>query len=181
MNQSHSIALSSSSLPYSAPNSCHFQFARRGTNMELDNDDFVLSQALDLFERSTTFNSENVTQDDLLLSQTLSEIERSSVFNDIGLLTSSQMDTFENDVQPNYFGNFQLIDFDQDFKQEEKPFINEKRERFGESVSDSDLDALVQGQRSKNTDRNTQWAYNTFEAWRKTKPGIPVRVGGIGH
>jgi hypothetical protein len=24
------------------------------------------------------------------------------------------MDTFENDVQPNYFGNFQLIDFDQD-------------------------------------------------------------------
>ncbi|XP_060562763.1 uncharacterized protein LOC132722310 [Ruditapes philippinarum] len=123
---------------------------------------------------STTFNSENVTQDDLLLSQTLSEIERCGVFNDIGLLTSSQMDTFENDVQPNYFGNFQLIDFDQDFKQEEKPFINEKRERFGESVSDSDLDALVQGQRSKNTDRNTQWAYNTFEAWRKTKPGIPV-------
>jgi hypothetical protein len=44
------------------------------------------------------------------------------------------MDTFENDVQPNYFGNFQLIDFDQDFKQEEKPFINEKRERFGESA-----------------------------------------------
>ncbi|XP_060608415.1 uncharacterized protein LOC132760460, partial [Ruditapes philippinarum] len=114
---------------------------------------------------STTFKRENVTQDDLLLSQTLSEIERSGVFNDIGLLTSSQMDTLENDVQPNYFGNFQLIDFDQDFKQEEKPFINEKRERFVESVSDSDLDALVQGQRSKNTDRNTQWAYNIFQAF----------------
>jgi hypothetical protein len=50
MNQSLSF-----SLPYSAPNSCHFQFARRGTSMELDNDDFVLSQALDLFEMSKLY------------------------------------------------------------------------------------------------------------------------------
>jgi hypothetical protein len=58
MNQSHSFALCPSSLPYSLPNACHFQFARRGTNMDLDSDDFVLSQTLDFFEMSTTFNSE---------------------------------------------------------------------------------------------------------------------------
>lgn len=64
-----------------------------------DNDDFVLSQALDLFKCSTTFNGDNVTQDDLFLSQTLSEIDRDAIFNDIDLLTSSQMVNFVNDVQ----------------------------------------------------------------------------------
>jgi hypothetical protein len=37
---------------------------------------------------------------------------------------------FENDVLPNYFGNFQLLVCDLDFKQEDKPLINEKRDRF---------------------------------------------------
>ena len=128
-----------------------------------DSEDFVLSQALDLFENYTTFecfDNANLTDDDVFLSQTLDSIEKDKLFSD--LLSDS-----ETSVVQDCYGNFEV-----DFKPDVKPLVEiteDDKGRFGASVSNSDLDELVQGQKSKNTDRSTRWAVNTFEAWRKSK------------
>ena len=80
----------------------------------------------------------------------------------------TQSEDSETSVVQDCHGNFEV-----DFKPDVKPLVETITEdykgRVGASVSNSDLDELVQGQKSKNTDRNTRWAVNTFEAWRKSK------------
>jgi hypothetical protein len=122
-----------------------------------DRDDMILSQVLDDIEILEKDNTE--------LSQALDLLEYKDLLTS-STLTDSQFSDFLNDsVEDDSFGIFSL-ELPSDEKCELLAAHGEKRNRFGKSINNADLDELVKNQKSKNTDRSTKWASSVFESWR---------------
>ncbi|XP_053406118.1 uncharacterized protein LOC123530577 isoform X2 [Mercenaria mercenaria] len=146
-------------------------FSEVGNNEE----DILLSQALDTFEKSpVTDNCKtesrssdeifSTTYDDVKLSQALDSLEKSDLF--VSNLTNTQYQSIVDgvNVSTEEFGDFSV-----DIQLQPEPWNyacgDPVKSHFG-NVETSEVDSLVSEQKAKNTTRSTRWAVSVFEAWR---------------
>lgn len=112
--------------------------------------------------------------EDLILSQAFEEIEMNYCFGEIKL--------------EDYFMDFDadkenLMNFDMSFDAENcrvsgmdvdvvtkiEHFQIPEEPRFGCEVDEEEIQALIESQENRNTNKNTRWSYNIFESWRRER------------
>ncbi|XP_048775440.2 uncharacterized protein LOC125680038 [Ostrea edulis] len=99
--------------------------------------------------------------EDLILSQACDEIEMNHTLGEIKIEDDMDVDTAAGQD----FENFNL-----DFTNlKEECVENPEEPRFGLEVEESEIQALIESQENKNTKKNTQWALNIFESWRRER------------
>ncbi|XP_045169549.2 uncharacterized protein LOC123532227 [Mercenaria mercenaria] len=94
---------------------------------------------------------------------------------------SQMMNSYDVQLTDNTFGNFNLrlndvtgdttgtLDDSSVVKSEEPDRDSSLTDRFATETTCEDANALINELKSKNTVRNTKWAYTVFESWRDTR------------
>ncbi|XP_053404894.1 uncharacterized protein LOC128558741 [Mercenaria mercenaria] len=136
--------------------------------MESDGLDLILSQVADDAERNYYELLDN-SSENVFLSQIPLEPDNmfeSDVSFDLGsdFLTDPVKSDLETNVQTK-------SEIKQQMSKPEKNncdnFSNLNDERFGKPATDEEIQELMSSRRNKNTAKNTKWAVNIFDTWRK--------------
>ena len=103
------------------------------------------------------FLKTEVTDEDITLSQICEDIEKEdSMISDMDFLNFGDDDF-------GLFGNFDI-----DLPGIDQIADDVENKRFGE-ITDDEINELISNQENKNTKKNTRWAINVFEGWRKER------------